>query len=534
MSKSKVQRKPVMQKTKEQGMARQVEGFRLGGNVQPLIISLVLIAATFIVFWQVRHHQFVSFDDYRYVVENPYVVRGLTFRSVIWAFTATHASNWHPLTWLSHMLDCGLYGLNPGGHHVTSLLFHIASTLMLFLVLKQMTGALWRSGFVAALFALHPLHVESVAWVAERKDVLSTFFWMLTMWAYFRYVQRPGFNRYLVVLLSFILGLLSKPMLVSLPFVMLLLDYWPLCRFQFGQLMGNGNSRMQRSLSSIDRRSSVFHLILEKVPFFVLSAISSFLTFYAQEKGGAIGSLAFLPLGTRIVNALVSYVSYIWKMIWPQHLALLYPYPERFPIWEVVGAGLLLVGISVLVMRAARGRPYLLVGWLWYLGTLVPVIGLVQVGAQAMADRYTYVPLIGLFIMVAWGLSDFLKGWRYRRGVLAISAGVLFSILMIVTWVQVQYWENSIVLYKHTLEVTVNNYLIHNNLGIVFFRQGKYQEAANQYNEALRINPNSAEAHYNLGNAYLMIGDRGLALREYEILKTLNPSLANALYQEIE
>ncbi len=535
MSKSKAQRKAVMQntravmqKTKGGGGPPQAKVFRLGVNVLTLVVSLVLIVAILLAFWQVRNHQFITLDDDNYVVDNPSVRRGLTLRGVIWAFTTTDASNWHPLTWLSHMVDCGLYGLNPGGHHVTSLLFHIASTLLLFLVLKRMTGALWKSGFVAALFALHPLHVESVAWVAERKDVLSTFFWMLTMWTYTRYVQRPGFNRYLVVLLSFGLGLLSKPMLVTLPFVMLLLDYWPFGRFQFGQSSGDRNASTHNPSDRSDQRSSPPHLVLEKVPFFVLSAVSSFLTFFAQKKGGAIQPLEFIPLGTRIVNSLVSYVGYIWKMIWPHNLALLYPYPDRFPIWEVVGAALLLASVSVLVTRAARGRPYLVVGWFWYLGTLVPVIGLVQVGMQAMADRYTYVPLLGLFVMVVWGFSDILKGWRYRRTVFAVLAGILLPALMIVTRVQARYWENSITLFKHTLEVTVNNYHVHNNLGVALARQDKMQEAMAHYAEALRIHPGLAQVKNNIGGVLFREGKIEEAITQYAEALRIAPDYADA------
>jgi tetratricopeptide (TPR) repeat protein len=528
MSKSKVQRNVAMQKTKGEGKPPQAEVFPLHRHNLTLIISLVLIVATLFVFWQVRNHQFVNLDDGHYIVDNPYVRRGLTLKSVIWAFTTTYASNWHPLTWLSHMVDCGLFGLRPGGHHVTNVLFHIASTLLLFLVLKRMTGDLWKSGFVSALFALHPLHVESVAWAAERKDVLSTFFWMLTMWTYVGYVERPGFNRYLVVLLSFILGLLSKPMLVTLPFVMLLLDYWPLGRLQFGTSSGDRNSSTHISLDCRDQSSPVLQLVLEKVPFFVLSAVSSFVTFFAQKSGGAVQPLEFFPLVTRIVNSLVSYVGYIWKMIWPRHLALLYPYPNRFPIWEVVGASLVLVCISVLATRAARGRPYLLVGWLWYLGTLVPVIGLVQVGMQAMADRYTYVPLIGLFIMVAWGSSDILKGWRYRRVVFAAAASLVVSVLMIVAWVQVRYWENSMALSKHAVEVTVNNYHMHNNLGVALAHQGKMREAMAQYTEALRIHPGLAHVKNNIGSILFREGKIQEAIDYYTEALKIDPNYADA------
>lgn len=302
------------------------------------------------------------------------------------------------------MLDCRFYGMSPGGHHLTNLLFHIANTLLLFFVLRRMTGALWQSAFVAALFALHPLHVESVAWVAERKDVLSTLFWMLTIWGYVRYVERPGIPRYLPALLFFSLGLMSKPMLITLPFVLLLLDYWPLGRFQF---RGSGGNHANQRLFSL-------RLVWEKTPFFVLAAASSIVTYLVQKSGGAMGGMDLLPLNTRIANVLVSYVGYITKMIWPFRLAVFYPHPVPLPVWQVGGASLLLVAISFLVIKGIRHRPYLAVGWLWYIGTLVPVIGLVQVGEQAMADRYTYVTLIGIFMIIAWGVPDFLARWRYR------------------------------------------------------------------------------------------------------------------------
>jgi len=500
MSKRKAKHKGITEKVR-QGKPLHAKGWLFRRHGLELLISLFLIVATFAVFRHVQNHAFLNFDDHAYVTENRHVQSGLTLEGVTWAFTTTHAANWHPLTWLSHMLDCQLYGLNPGGHHFTNLVFHIASTLLLFLALKRMTGALWRSGFVAALFALHPLHVESVAWVAERKDVLSAFFWMLTMWTYIRYIERPKLNRYLLVLLSFALGLLSKPMLVTLPFVLLLLDYWPLRRFQLRQSSGNPKSPISKPMNPGDQKSIALRLIREKTPFFVLCAASSILTIFAQQKGRAIVSLGYYPLGSRIANALVSYVSYIEKMIWPRHLAVFYPYQEMLPLWKVVGSGLLLVGVSVLAIRAARRCPSLMVGWLWYLGTLVPVIGLVQVGGQAMADRYTYVPLIGLFIMIVWSVPDILAGWRHRRVILSVSGGLLLSLLMIVTNLQVKHWENDITLFEHSLDVTSNNYLSHTTLGLALGRQEKIQEAIDHFAESLRIKPNYAETHNGMGIA---------------------------------
>ena len=469
------------------------------GHALIFLTSLFLVVATLVAFWQVGSHEFINLDDNEYITENRVVQSGLTLEGLTWAFTATHSANWHPLTWLSHMLDCQLYGLNPGGHHLTNLVFHIASTLLLFFVLKRMTGAPWRSGFVAALFALHPLRVESVAWISERKDVLSAFFWMLTMWTYVRYVKRPGIDRYLLVILFFALGLLSKPMLVTLPFVLLLLDYWPLGRFQLTPSRKNLKSPQSKPKNANHQISMALRLMREKAPFFIISAASSILTIFAQQKGGAVVSLEHFAFETRVANALVTYVSYIAKMVWPQRLSVFYPYPEAFPLWKVVGAVLLLSFLTFLAIRAARKYPYFAVGWFWYIGTLVPVIGLVQVGMQAMADRYTYVSLIGLFIMIAWGAPDILAGWRYRRVLLSISAGIILLFLMIVTRLQVQHWQNSIMLFEHSINVTSNNSLAHNNLGSAFMRQGKIQEAIAHFTEALRISPHHPEFHYNLG-----------------------------------
>ncbi len=530
MSKRKAQRKNITQKEKEKDSLAQTKILSSRRYILILLISLSLIVVTLAAFEQLRNHTFLNFDDDVYITKNRNVQSGLTLEGVIWAFTTTHASNWHPLTWLSHMLDCQLYGLNPSGHHLTNLVFHIASTLLLFLVLERMTGALWRSSFVAALFALHPLHVESVAWVAERKDVLSTFFWMLTMWTYVHYVERPGFNRYLLVLLFFILGLLSKPMLVTLPFVLLLLDYWPLGRFQFGQSSGDSNPPINKLKNPSDLRGVAFHLVLEKVPFFALTAISIFLTIFAQQRGGALSSLELFPLGIRIANALVSYINYIGKMVWPYHMAILHPYPDILPMWHIAGAGLLLTCISVLVIYTAHKRPYLAVGWFWYLGTLVPVIGLVQVGLQAMADRYTYVPLIGLFIMIAKGAPDILKDWHYRRIVLGVSVGLILSIFMIVTRLQVQYWHDSITLFKHTLSVTANNFQIHNNLGVALADQGKNHEAIAHFKEALRIKPDFVEAHSNLGIALARQGKIEEAMVHYAEALRIKPDYAEAHY----
>ena len=442
-----------------------------------------------------RHNGFVSYDDPRYVTDNAHVYNGITRESIIWAFTTSHASNWHPLVWLSHMLDCRLFGLNPLGHHLTSLLFHVANALLLFFVLKKMTGALWPAAFVAAAFALHPLHVESVAWVAERKDVLSTFFWLLTMIAYVRYAQQPLIRRYLLVVLAFCLGLLSKPMLVTLPFVLLLLDYWPLRRL---------------------RRPVSFRLILEKVPLFILSAISSAITLLTQKSGGAMAT-AQLPATARIANAAISYVCYVEKIFWPSGLAIFYPHPDQaIPLWQVVSSVVLLLAVSVCVIRLAPHHKYLPVGWLWFLGTLVPVIGLVQVGSQAMADRYTYIPSIGIFVIVAYAAAQIAAGRRAPRICLAISSATVLVALLVCTRIQLRHWADSHTVYERALAVTKNNAVMHNSLGCFLFDEQRFDEAAAQFEQALTIRADYWTASDNLAKTLLLQG------RPDEAIKHLN------------
>ena len=470
-----------------------------------IIICLILILATLVVFWRLPGCEFVGFDDDLYVYENLFVQKGLSKEGITWAFKTFTAGNWHPLTWLSHMLDCQLFGLNPGMHHLSNLLFHIANSLLLYLVLRKMTGTRWRSAFVAGLFALHPLHVESVAWVAERKDVLSTFFWLLTMWSYAFYAERPAVNRYMLTLLFFTLGLMAKPMLVTLPFVLLLTDYWPLHRVQMFRFR---NSRHVRKFPA-------FQLIWEKVPFFALATVSSVMTLIAQKAGGAVTSLDVLPIKIRIANAFISYISYIAKMIWPHNLAVLYPIPKIFLAWQAALAGLLLLCISVVLIRAMRVRPYLGVGWLWYLGTLFPVIGLVQVGVQSMADRYTYVPLIGLFILITWGIHDLMGRWRHGRIVAATCAALILSGFMAGASLQVRHWKTSTTLFTHALGTTSNNWLIHNNLGFALAKEGKLNEAISHYSEALQIKQNYAIAHNNFGVALAKQGRLDEAISHY-------------------
>ena len=452
-------------------------------SMKTLIISILLITATLAVYWQVQHHQFVRFDDEVYVTSNSHVRSGLNPDSILWAFTNTDAGFWHPLTWMSHILDYELYRMNAGGHLWTSVLLHAGSTVLLFLFLTGATRAPWRSAFVAALFALHPLHVESVAWVAERKDVLSTFFWFLTLVVYLFYVKRPGWSRYGLVLAIFVLGLMAKPMLVSLPFVMLLLDCWPLKRLGPASDIKDGTGR----------------LILEKIPFLIISIVMIVITFFAAKNIGAIPSLEHFPLDMRLSNALVSYAAYIGKMLWPTHLSIFYPYPGSIPSWQSIGSGLLLIVMCMMIMKASRLRPYLGVGWLWYLGTLIPVIGIIQIGYHAMADRYTYIPLTGLFIMISWGVVDLSRRFRIRKSLSACLAVGTVICFATVTWFHLQHWRDGAALFSHALEVTKNNALAHNNMSVALVEKGDLEGAKAHLKIVLALEPRNVDALENMG-----------------------------------
>ncbi len=456
-------------------------------RLRTILFCLLLILVSSAVFAGVRTHQFV-FDDLGFISRNSVVKDGLTWNGFVWAFTTRLMGIWHPVTWLSHMLDCQLFGVAPAGPHLMNLFFHIANTLLLFLLLLYCTQAEWPSFIVAALFAIHPLHVESVAWVAERKDVLSAFFWLLTMWAYVGYVRRPGWRRYALVLISFCLGLMAKPMLVTLPLVLLLWDYWPLGRWapQGAAPPDTG----QPAGTFLYPRITLKQLVWEKIPLFVLVVLFSLVTIYAQQAGAMVVSLADIPLGARISNALVAYASYLGKTVFPLHLAVLYPHPgNTIPGWQVLGSALGLALLSWLIIRRARRYPYLLVGWLWFLGTLVPVIGLVQVGMQAMADRYTYIPLIGLFIMAAWGMADLLAGWRCPKFLLPLVAGVMIAVYGTVAWVQVGYWRNAVTLFQHTLSITPNNPMIEGALAEALYYRGEKDQALVHFQELITLNP---------------------------------------------
>ena len=468
-----------------------------------LVISLLLAIATAAVFWQVGNNGFINYDDPSYVFENPHVVSGLSPENVRWAFTAIHMSNWHPLTWLSHMTDCQLYGLNPRGHHFTNLVLHILTTVLLFLFLNRTTGVPWRSAFVAALFALHPLHVESVAWVSERKDVLCAFFWMLTIWAYAGYAKRPRAARYLIVLLFFALGLMAKAMLVSLPFVLMLLDYWPLGRFspEPDAAAASGENAARRHLAG---------LVVEKVPFIALAGASSIVTYLAQEKWGSITHDT--TFAANFGNALITYLAYIKKMAWPAGLAIFYPFnPGEITLGKAAAAALLLAVISLAVVWGARRRPWLPVGWFWYAGTLLPVIGLVRLGQHAMADRYTYIPLIGLFIITAWGAGDLAARLRWKSTALVAAALAVLSVCSALTWRQVAFWRDSITLFTHAVAVTDNNWLAYDSLSGAFVEQGNLVEALRCVSASLGIRPNpSGYAHQ--GWIYTQLGDYGKSI----------------------
>jgi tetratricopeptide (TPR) repeat protein len=506
----------------------------IGGNMLPVlsntsfdkghrqrsiaVVCLVLVIVTLVVYMQTGNHEFISLDDPSYVTGNRHVTSGLTGNDILWAFTSVDVFNWHPITWLSHMTDARLYGMNPRGHHLTSVGIHTVSAVLLLFILLRITGVLWQSSFVAALFALHPLHVESVAWVAERKDVLSAFFWFLTLLLYAEYVTKRKPAQYMLALCSFMLGLMAKPMVVTLPLILLLMDFWPLGRFRHDEIEQEPHQLATK----------VLELITEKIPFFVCSLLSGFVTIYAQHKGGATRTLDELPFLLRSENALIAYVKYIIKTIWPHDLAVLYPMPSAATLWQVIGSLLILIMVSVSAIRAGRRFPYLPVGWFWFLITLLPVIGLLQVGSQSMADRYSYIPVIGLFIMVAWGVSDLSKGLRYQKHILTLFACVIIAASTVLTWHQLGFWRDSISLYRHTLDVTKGNYLILNNLGLVLAEKGDSDAAIKAYQESLRIKPDYSKAHYNLGLVLAEKGEVDAAINEFHAAVRIEPNYMKA------
>ena len=471
-----------------------------------LLVCGFLLAAVLAVFGRTVGYEFVNYDDDDYVYNNPHVSGGLTWDNVTWAFVSSHAANWHPLTWISHMLDCQLYGQRASGHHLTNVLLHAATVILLLLVLRRMTGAFWPSACVATLFAIHPLRVESVAWVAERKDLLCGLFFVLLLAAYTAYTARPSWRRYGLVLGLYGLGLLSKPMLVTVPLLLLLLDYWPLRRFRHR-----------------------FGLLWEKIPLLALAAGSSLLTFWAQAQVAAIKGFGELPWSWRASNALLSYVVYIKQMFYPLGLAAYYPHPAGTQaVWQTAGACLILLAISAAALATARSRPYLIVGWLWYLGMLVPVIGLLQVGAQARADRYTYLPQIGLYLMLAWGAADLPLPGPWRRPLLAGLATVVTAVLMACAWVQTGYWHDSETLWRHAIACTEKNDVAYNNLGLLQHDENQIDEAIDCYRRAVEINPDYFLAQNNLGLNLLGQGKTGEAIYCFQMALAANPNYAEA------
>jgi hypothetical protein len=487
-----------------------------------LFISLALLMAVFAVYWQVGNHEFLIYDDDLYITRNAHVSQGLSGPNIFWAFTSVEKYNWHPLTWLSHMLDVQLFGMAPRGHHLMNVAYHGLATLLLFFLLVQVTRALWQSAFVAALFALHPLHVESVAWVAERKDALSACFWFLTLLLYARYTEArrdsaPScLTLYLLTLFSFVLGLMSKPMLVTVPLVMLLLDYWPLQRFPM-------------TLSEEQSRTETPYVLLtEKIPFIACTLFSSAITFYAQHAGGAVVALDWIPFGLRLQNALVSYLTYITKTLWPRDLAVLYPFVTPLPLWQVLTSVIVLILITAAAVRFGRRCPWLPVGWFWFIVTLLPVIGLVQVGNQSMADRYTYVPAIGLYIILAWGFSSLFRGAGRNIALTLFSMAALCASAA-VSWNQIGYWKNNFTLFRHTLNVTSGNHVIHHNLGIAYGRAGNPAAAITEFYAAVRIKPNDSSVRNLLASTLAENGFMEAALAEYSRSLALHPNNQEAV-----
>lgn len=487
----------------------------------PLVFIVLLSVVTAGLYWPMLDHSFISIDDHEYISDNPEVVSGLTLRNVRWALTTGHASNWHPVTWISHMLDCQLFGVRPGGHHFVNLLFHVVNTVLLFLLLRQLTGANFRSALVAALFAWHPLHVESVAWASERKDVLCAFFWFLATMAYAQYTRQGKAKSYWIALLLYALGLMSKPMLVTFPFVLLLLDYWPLQRLRLDSIFRpDDGANGGRSLAA---------LVREKLPFFGLALISSVVTYLVQSRGGAVSSLQAVSPLLRLENAAVSYARYVLKTLWPSKLAAIYPYPDSWPTLQVLGALALLALVTFWAWRKMRTQPYLLIGWLWFLGTLVPTIGLVQVGSQSMADRYTYVPAIGLFLTLVWWAHQVLPPNRpaVLRAAFVAAAGLL-GLLALATRFQLGTWRNSETLYRHAMAVTKDNYIALDGLGSALDVAGRSEEARKLFEESVRIEPRYPPAQYDLGTVLLGKGEYDQAISRFRNALRDNPKFAMA------
>ena len=477
------------------------------------LICLALALGTLALYWPITRHPFILYDDEQYITANPHVVTGLSWTNLVWAMQSSEQANWHPLTWVSHQADCTLFGVNPGGHHFVNLLFHVTNTLLLFVLLRSLTGAMWRSAFVAALFAWHPLHVESVAWAAERKDVLSTFFWLLTLMAYARFAacskaQSPKSKFvlfYVLALVFFAFGLMSKPMVVTLPFVLLLLDFWPLNRI----------SNCQFPIANLKA------LVLEKIPFFALAFTGSAVTYLVQNSGGAV--VGQMPWSERLATAVLAYARYTAKIFWPTDLAIIYPHPRHWPVVLALGAAAVLVVWTILCLRDWRKKPFLAVGWFWFLGTLVPTIGLVQVGAASMADRYTYIPSIGFFIALVWGVAGYFAPHPRGKIILAGLGGAVLLGCVWITAVQISYWRDSITLFRHAMEVTTDNYSAENCLGKAYEKIGDDAHALFLYRASVATEPRFPQSQFNLAMCLLTLGQTAEALAHLETAAALEP-----------
>ena len=517
-------------------------------NKYKYFIIIFLIVASFTAFGSIMGNDFIDFDDHLFITENNNIKAGFNAQSIKWALTASYPPDfWHPLTWLSNILDWNLFGANPSGHHLVSLLWHIGSVILLFLFLSKTTGSLWSSAFVAALFALHPLRVESVAWAAERKDVLSVFFVLASLYAYALYVEKNQVSKYILCIALFVFSLMSKPTFITLPFVLLLLDYWPLGRWQKAlnpvkMKVSNDTSPVKKkgkrlkADSIIEKKIStpvksarqlISGLLWEKVPFIFLSATITIMLVWQTKEEGLLTPLQHLPLLKRLMNAIISYVSYLGKTFWPVDLAVFYPYQYAPPLWQFWGALLILLVISTVVILYVRKLPFLFIGWFWYLGTLFPVIGLVQGGDQAMADRYTYLPSIGIAIMLAWGIDYLLPKIKLRR-IIMVPAAIILAALTFLTWQQCGYWKNSSTIWSHALQVTENNYLAHTNLGVLLAAEGENEEAIAHYHAAIKINPNSNKAHFNLAIILQKQGKVEEAIIHYREALRIRPKYSNA------
>jgi len=526
----------------------------ISSQKQKLIVYAVLTVAIIAVFWQVNNFDFVNLDDSIYVTENSHIRSGLTPDGISWAFTTRYFFLWHPLVWLSFMFDHQIHGLDPGGYHLTNLILHILSTWLLFWLFDRMTGAVWKSAFVAAFFGLHPLHVESVVWIAERKDVLSAFFWMLTLCLYVYYTEKPGIRRYLPVLFAFICACLSKAMVVTLPVVMILLDYWPLKRFELrgnattsknampatvkpGKKKDRSKKGKQKEDKTLPNKNTLpesgraktvpLRPLWDKAPFFILSAILIVITLCSPENPDALKNF---PLGSRIANAVVSFVVYLERTFWPRDMAIFYPFPAQIPLWQILLCSFIIVAVSATAVITIKRHPWFFTGWMWYAITILPVIGILQIWIYAMADHYHYLPSIGISFALVWGVPSFIKNETMRKAILFPAAILILAVMSFFTWRQCSYWKNSITLFSHATQVTKDNFIAHGNIAPLLYEKGKTEEAIYHYNEAIRAKPDYADAYSNRGNAYHSMGKDQLAIDDYNEAIRLKPHYADAYY----